>query len=370
MKFVFWQGIISIHQKDFLESLAVSTGVGGVTLVVENTISGYRTQMGWKVPEIKHVNLIISPTPDLIASLIRDKKEAIHIFGGLRVGQMLTTAFDLAIKSKVKIGVMTEPFDRTGIKGKIRFLKYFAYKLKYFGKIDFVLAIGKAGVKAYSDLGYPDARLFPWAYFINVPDKYLEEKPGEGVAPLRLLFAGRLDANKAIARFVGELVQFKSKNFVFDIYGTGEEEEKIRKSAKDNGLADRIRIYPFMEHDAFLEKYQEYDWVVLVSQFKDGWGAIVGEGLQNGLNAICSKVCGASWAVNEGFNGITFDWNKPGDCHAAIEKMLNNGGNEDQKLRSDWAKGALSGAAGANYLLRIMGCVYAGKEKPAIPWTR
>jgi glycosyltransferase involved in cell wall biosynthesis len=365
MIFVFWQGIISIHQKSFLEAVAARAGAGKVLLVVENDITPYRKNMGWDVPEIKNVTVLLSPPLQQVQEIVHANKNAVHILGGIRVGRLLSAAFDECVRQGCKMGIMTEPYNDAGAKGMLRTLKYRYYKLRYFRHIQFVLAIGRQGVEQYSRLGFDTNRIFPWAYFISVATSQRSNHPKQ---PVRIMYAGRLEAAKGISKFMDELMKSDSQNYSLDLYGTGADEEKMKQLVTEKGLTDRICFYPFLKYEELLTKYAHYDWVVLPSTAKDGWGVIVSEGLLNGLKAICSNICGVSRVITNGVNGVTFDWNEPGSCSSAIKDMLGNDSFASTAEIAAWAQKGISASAGADYLYEIMDCVYDNKSKPGLPW--
>ena len=365
MTFVFWQGIISIHQKAFLEALALQPGVEKVVLVVEEEITAYRKNMGWEVPVIEHITIVTAPAVAEIARLVAEHRSAVHVMGGIRVGKTMAAAFDACIKADCKIGVMTEPYNPAGRKGMLRSIKYRYYRLRYFRHIQFVLAIGRQGVAQYHSLGYERSRIFPWAYFVNVPraDDAARVQPGN-----KIIYAGRLEPAKGIYNFVNELLAGNT-GCTLDLYGAGPDEEKIRQLLAERDVTMRVSIFPFLLHEELLAKYSAYDWVVLPSSGKDGWGVIVSEGLLYGLRAICSSTCGVSWAIREGFNGVVFDWHREGDCKRAIEQVRHGAFAEPRDI-ARWAEAALSGPAGAAYFLQIMACVYGHEPRPGIPWEK
>ena len=153
-----------------------------------------------------------------------------------------------------------------------------------------------------------------------------------------------------------------------DIYGNGSEEAALKDFVKDKGLSDKICVYPFLKYDELLEKYAFYDWVVLPSTQKDGWGVIVSEGLLNGLKAICSNICGVSWVIKDNFNGVVFDWAEKESCSHAIRKMINGKDFADRNAIKSWAEQMVSAGAGARYFIDIVNCVYHNNKRPVQPW--
>jgi len=368
MTLIFWQGIISIHQKTFLEALVKQPTVKKVMMIAENAITPYRQNMGWEVPEIVGAEVIIAPSHSQIKQIFSDNKDAVHILGGIRVGKMMTLALEEGAKQKAKMGSLSEPYDRSGFKGILRDLKYRYLKLFYFKHIDFFLAVGRDGVNTYTRLGFNPQRVFPWAYFVSVAiaTKEVQQTAGKGI---NIIYAGRIEEGKGIYRFVQQLAQTGNKNYSLHIYGGGPQEEILKQYVQENGLTHQITFFPFLPYNELVKQYARYDWVVLPSQKKDGWGVIVSEGLLNGLKGICSNICGVSWAIKDNYNGLTFNWAQEGDCKEAISKMLENKGFANADEIKTWAHNALSGEAGAAYYLKIIDCVYNAKSKPAIPWV-
>lgn len=365
MDLVFWQGIISIHQKTFLEALTNNKRVGKVVLVVERDISPYRENMGWEVPTIEGVTIIMAPNRDEIKHILTTHKTAIHVMSGIRGSRMMAIAMRMGAREKVKMGAMSEPYDRRGLKGRLRDIKYWYFGRLFYKYFNFLLAIGKEGVNVYSRLGFSKKKLFPWAYFVSIP---LPEKVPPPNSMLRIIYAGRIESGKGILQFVAELLKTGKRNYVMDIYGSGPDEEKLKQLIADHEISAHIQIHPFLKYQEMLLQYARYDWVVLPSTRKDGWGVIISEGLLNGLKGICSNICGVSWAIADGKNGVTFDWSKDGDCGRAIEAMLDESKFAEVQSIKSWADKALSGAAGAEYFLRIMDNVYKGTERPVAPW--
>jgi glycosyltransferase involved in cell wall biosynthesis len=368
MTYVFWQGIISIHQKSFLEAVAAYAPGNEVLLVVEHDITPYRKNMGWEVPQMQGVTIVVGPDRARITELVRTHKDAIHVIGGIKVGAMLSAAFDECIRHKCRVGVMTEPYNHEGWKGMLRTMKYRYLGVRYFRHIQFVLAIGKLGVAQYGRLGFPQERLFPWAYFITVPTANKQPANDDEV---RIIYAGRIEAPKGISRFVQQLMATAGdRRFSFDIYGTGSEEAALKESIAAAGFADRITIHPFLKYDELLAQYGRYDWVVLPSAGKDGWGVIVSEGLLNGLKAVCSNICGVSRVITNGRNGMVFDWQDETGCANTIHAMLDNNGFATKETIAKWAQEGISAEAGARYFFAIIDNVYNDKTRPGLPWEQ
>ncbi|MBC7553605.1 MAG: glycosyltransferase [Taibaiella sp.] len=365
MVFVFWQNMVSIHQKAFLEALAAHNGTTHVILVVQELISANRKNMGWDVPTLAGVKIVAAPGNSEAGELVMQWPEAVHVFSGLNVGPLNKYAMGQCIKARRRIAVMSEPYNFREKKGILKRLKFTIDKMRYQKYIDFVLAIGTEGVSQFHEVGFADESVFPWAYYINIP-AVVPPTAKKNQQLLKIMYAGRLEEAKGIFRFAGELLKQKH-DFELHVYGEGADKDKISGSFAEAGATGKVRFYPFLKYEELLKQYVAYDWLVLPSTQKDGWGAVVSEALLNGLKVICSTRCGAGMVIKEGWNGLKFNWEVPGGCNAAISKMWEMNFAEQKEIE-EWAGKALTGAAGATYFMQIVKHKYAGGVLPEAPW--
>ncbi len=119
-----------------------------------------------------------------------------------------------------------------------------------------------------------------------------------------------------------------------------------------------------------VKKYANYDWVLLPSTAKDGWGVIISEGLLNGLKAMVSSICGVSWVIKSQFNGEVFNWDETEDCRNKIAAMLENDGYAKAEEIQQWAQKTISADVGASYFIDIINCTYNHSVKPETPWLK
>jgi len=107
MIFIFWQNMLSIHQSSFIRSLAE---VHQVILIVEEQIEERRKGDKWDVPNFGKTKIYVSPSLDTIKDII-SIPSAIHVFSGVASYRLVHTAFKLAVKKGVKLGLISEPYD-------------------------------------------------------------------------------------------------------------------------------------------------------------------------------------------------------------------------------------------------------------------
>lgn len=364
MTFIFWQNIVSIHQRAFLEALAAQNTESDVILVAENEINEARTKMGWQATVPAGVAAHVKPSYNTISTIIATHTDAVHIFGGINTGPLLALAFKLCMKANGRIGIMTEPYNAAGWRGLLRQLKYTSYRMRYQKHIDFILAIGKEGEMQSQRLGYNNSIIFPWAYFIDKPGAY---DTGAQRIPNSLIYAGRLEPQKGIADFLRKLLNTADVPMHIDIFGDGPDKVAINQLIH-NQSKHKVTVHPFIPHIELQQLWNRYEWVALPSMGKDGWGAIVSEGLLNGAKAICSTKCGASRVVKPGWNGQTFNWNTNGSCEQAIQAMFEADSYATPSQIENWANKSLTGTAGAYYFSAIIANIYNNQPRPSTPW--
>lgn len=104
MVLVFWQKMISMHQAYYLKILAQTNRV---ILAVENELHDDRKLQGWKVPEMGNVEIVMVQSKKDAQNLIDNTKNFLHIFGGIKGGEIHDFALNTVIKQQ-KIGVIAD----------------------------------------------------------------------------------------------------------------------------------------------------------------------------------------------------------------------------------------------------------------------
>jgi glycosyltransferase involved in cell wall biosynthesis len=138
-------------------------------------------------------------------------------------------------------------------------------------------------------------------------------------APVRLLFAGRLTADKGIdvLRRAVSALQASSATVAIDIVGAGEEREACQLMAAANGSV-RVRLLePVAPGAQFLELVRRYH-AVLVPSLSDEQPRIVFDASSQAVPVIASSTDGLRPHVRHGETGWLFP---PGDAAALTEAI-------------------------------------------------
>jgi len=361
MVYIFWQNILSIHQSIFLSSLS---NLHKVILVVEKSIDERRLKDGWDIPDFGRSEVIINPNLEKINAIL-ELENAIHIFSGINSYNLMKRGFPLAIKKKVKIGIMAEPFNWIGIKGKLRFLKYFFYRIKYNHYISFILAIGNKGRWCFEKVGFHKSKIFDWGYFTKTVNNIIENQI-KNKRP-SLLYIGRLNKNKGILNLLNTL---KAKEELFNkllIIGDGPLAKKINKKINKNPKYEFIKNIPNPEIYNYIQKS---DLTILPSIGKDGWGAVINESLMCGTPVLTSVYCGASVLLKNN-RGKVFSVKKNNLEMVLFDylKYLPYNHSEKKSIQK-WATENISGIAAANYFDEIINHIFNKRKRPIAPWLK
>lgn len=116
--------------------------------------------------------------------------------------------------------------------------------------------------------------------------------------PFRVLFAGRVEANKGVYDLLAVAERFAREGrteIEFDLCGTGGALDDLRRRATLAGLAGRFRCHGHLDRRAMRERYAAAHVVVAPTTraFIEGFNKVVAEAVLAGKPVITSSVCPA-----------------------------------------------------------------------------
>lgn len=318
MVLVFWQKMISMHQAYYLKILAQTNRV---ILAVENELHDDRKLQGWKVPEMGNVEIVMVQSIEDAQELISKTKDFLHIFGGIRGGEIHDFALNTVIKQQ-KIGVIAESAIQLGYK---TFFKKWYYRylcFKYRKNISFILAMGKIGVDWYKSCCFDPKIIHQFQYFTELPKDHIFINR-ESSDKIRFTYVGQLIHRKGVDTLIKAFEKVKNKNWHLNIIGSGILEQQLKTEIAHHNLTDNVSFLGNKKNEeivSFLESHSDY--LILPSRF-DGWGAVVNESLSVGTPVLVSKNCGASSLIINDELGYVFKL-KEKEITALLEKIVEN----------------------------------------------
>lgn len=351
-----------------------------VVYVVEREMSEERARMGWRAPEMPGVSLRLAGS---IVAMTQAADvappDAVHICQGLRGNGLVGVAQRRLRRRRARQWVVMEKLAGAGLAGALRRLLYRGLFLRWRHCLDGVLAIGAGTCDWVVARGMPAGRVFPFAYFLSSADsqsessaeskvsKSVSQSVGEG---RRLLFVGQLIHRKRVDLLFDALARLNALpriDFQLEIIGDGPQAQALQMKASQL-LQGRVTWLGNLPMTEVRQRMALADCLVLPSNH-DGWGAVVSEALIAGTPAICSDACGVADVVRASGKGGVF----PAGDRDALEALLYQvikAGSPSEVARQELAawSAALTGDAGAAYLLKLLGGVELHDQPPSPPW--
>jgi glycosyltransferase involved in cell wall biosynthesis len=355
MTFIFWQSTFCILHSAFLRNLAETYNV---ILVSETEITPMRIKHGFYIPDFGKVQVIVSPNEDDISQMF--KLDAIHIVSGVQAFKLSNRAFDIAVKKNLTVGIFSEPFNWMGVKGKLRFLKYWLFRVRYDKHINFIITTGKRGRWCFESVGFNKSVIYDWAYFTETHPVAIHENQTQNP---KLLFIGSIDVRKNILRLISACKKLGCIDNL-TIVGTGPLENQLQQAIKHTNC-NYLGKVPNRE----IHKIIANSDVLILPSIYDGWGAVVNEALMCGTPVIASNNCGSSILL-QGIRGRVFSIEKD-NLEEVLHDFMNvlpYDINKREEIKG-WAVQNISGETAAKYFNEIIQHVF-GKSfnRPVAPW--
>lgn len=108
-------------------------------------------------------------------------------------------------------------------------------------------------------------------------------------------------------------------DFKLNFIGSGDLSEQVHQYVEENNLNDNIIFYENISNIEVKNILYQSDILVHSASFKEGWGAVINEGLAAGCLVIASYAAGSSISlIHDGKNGILFDPETTNDLYNKI----------------------------------------------------
>jgi len=337
-----------------------------VTYVAEELMSSDRKKLGWLEPETGNVTIEIVSEQQAVTELVASAtSDSIHICQGIRANGLVGVAQKRLSARSMAQWVVMETISDVGWRGTIKRFEYSRLLRNSRKAISGVLAIGYRTSKWVVQRGVPEAKSFPFTYFLekNEPLKAIARPVG----PFRFIFVGQFIQRKRLDWLIMLLGELMGLDFELVVIGSGPLENVLRAQA-EKVLGDRVMWIGRLPSDDVQAQMSIADCLILPSLF-DGWGAVTSEALMCGTPVICSDTCGSAGVVGQSGVGGIFRVDDKSELKACLEAALKAGvvTSAQRNMIIAWSSG-LESQAGALYLLKILECSNGKYEHPAAPW--
>jgi glycosyltransferase involved in cell wall biosynthesis len=362
----FWQQIISPHLANLASALA-NLNID-VTYVAEREMSEDRASLGWKAPHMNGVRIAFADSGKSMADLARSSApDSLHLCQGLRGNGLIAAAQSALAFEGREQWVLMETVENEGLHGYVRRKVYEHLIANRDKNISGYLAIGHKMPNWLIERGVPDAKVFPFAYFLDDTinaNSEMQRKPDE---VFRIIFVGRFIQLKRLDLLIRALGALARNDVELFVIGSGPLEAALRKQGSDI-LGHRLHWIGQVASDVVPNYVASSDLLVLPSDY-DGWGAVVSEAIMVGTPAVCSDQCGAADVVRRSGRGGVFERGSVSSLCNLLDDLVKDGPQTQLKRKalSQWGR-CLGAKAGSEYLLEILN-KNVNRAVPMAPWV-
>ncbi|MGB7874658.1 MAG: glycosyltransferase family 4 protein [Anaerolineales bacterium] len=141
--------------------------------------------------------------------------------------------------------------------------------------------------------------------------------------PPRIVFAGRLMAQKNPLQIVRTLAELKNLSWNCVMLGDGPLMQEVRQAIAEHGLQERFTLPGWVTPEEVLEWFDNSD-ILFMPSLSEGLPVVGVQALAKGLALVVSDIGGFVDLVDEGENGHLIDSSDPSGYSPALRELLVN----------------------------------------------
>lgn len=320
MTFTFVSNYINHHQIPLCEALYRKLG-DDFTFVQTMPMEEERVAMGWGVDvrKLPYVQCLYEEEYECLKKIA--ESDAV-LFGWSEREDIAASRLD---SGKVTMRV-SERLYREGqwkaISPRGLIAKYREH-IKYRKKNVCMLCAGAYTASDFHLIGAYPGKMFRWGYFTRLriysDEQFASMKLKDG--KLHIVWAGRfipLKHPEYVVRLAGTLRE-KGHQFCVHMLGDGELEPMIRRDVENAGLSEYFRFYGYTEPERVRDVMEKCHIHLFTSNYLEGWGAVVNEGMNSGCVEVVNEQVGAApYLIRHGENGLVY----PKDRYEKMEEAV------------------------------------------------
>ena len=322
MTFTFVSNYINHHQIPLCDALRQELG-GDFTFIQTMPMEQERVAMGWGV-DVRSLPYVQCLYEEEYECLKKIAESDVVLFGwtereDIAASRLASGKTTLRVSERLYREGQWKVISPRGLIAKYR------DHIKYRRQNVCMLCAGAYTASDFHLIGaYPD-KMFKWGYFTALrtysEEQFENMKPKDGV--LHIVWAGRfipLKHPEYVVRLAGTLRDAGHKFYVH-MLGDGELEPAIRQEVKDAGLTEYIQFYGYTAQEQVLDVMEQCHIHLFTSNYLEGWGAVVNEGMNSGcVEVVNAQVGAAPYLIRHGENGLVY----PQDRYEKMEELVLN----------------------------------------------
>lgn len=215
---------------------------------------------------------------------------------------------------------------------------YYRKNKIYTKKIDYIITPSEFYRNKLIEDGINQDKILAVHNFIDV-DEYNVPKIDEGYA----LYVGRLSKEKGIFNLIKAFSLIEEGEL--RIVGEGPEKEKIINFISEQHLENKVKLLGYLDKDKVKEQIRKCRFVVVPSIWYENCPYSIMETLAIGKPVIGANIGGIPELVQNGYSGITYNFDNIEELESCIKKLLDNvelasklGNNAQEQARKLYSK--------------------------------
>lgn len=324
MKVVFLSNYLTHHQVPFCEAMSSLVGENNFRFVSTIPMEQERLNMGWQLGN--------DASYEIKAYLGEQEQgeayDRIATADIVIAGAVSDAWWKHAVKAKGVTFIYSERLFKKGYRQILRpgFLRHRLRHMRYAaGRKVYALCASAYLAGDFALLGEYKGRCYQWGYFPYLPEIENPESVLLQKEPNSLLWVGRMIDWKhpEYAIEVAKKLQQDGIPFTLHMVGDGPLRVELEKKVVAMGLQGLVIFDGNVPYKKVAQKMQEARILLATSDYNEGWGAVINEGMNAGCAVVASRAMGSvPFLIQNGENGFSF---KNGDVAALyknVKKLL------------------------------------------------
>lgn len=308
MTFTFVSNYINHHQIPLCDALYEELGED-FTFIQTMPMEEERVAMGWAV-DVRSLPYVSCLYESEYECLKKIAESDVVLFGWtqreeLAISRLDTGKVTLRVSERLYREGQWKALSPRGLVAKYR------EHIKYRKQNVCMLCAGAYTASDFKLIGAYPGKLFKWGYFTALRT-YSEErlarmKPQDGT--IHIVWAGRFIPLKHPEYVVRLARTLRDRGHAFYVHmlGDGELEPSVREDVESAGLSDCFRFYGYTEPEGVRAVMERCHIHLFTSNYLEGWGAVVNEGMNSGcVEVVNAQVGAAPYLIRHGENGLVY----------------------------------------------------------------
>lgn len=320
MKVVFLSNYLTHHQVPFCEAMCALVGEDNFCFISTVPMEQERLNMGWQLGNEAAYEMKAYPGEQ------EQSKACARIAAAdiVIAGAVSNVWWKRAVQAKGITFIYSERLFKKGYRQILRpgFWKHWLRYMRYAaGRKVYALCASAYLAGDFALLGELKNRCYQWGYFPYLPEIENAEQMISQKEPNSLLWVGRMIDWKhpEYAIEVAKKLQQDGVPFTLHLVGDGPLRAELEQTVITLGLQEQVVFVGNVPYKQVAQKMQEALILLATSDYNEGWGAVINEGMNAGCAVVASRAMGSvPFLIQNGENGFCF---KNGDVAALYENV-------------------------------------------------